>query len=111
MALIDSAQLESSEALDKHFRDVADDETDRCRRDMVEHTADIRAGQTIDDATLLREAMNTVGKEGKQGIPDFIVQLDDGKPDPLNLTVEIKCYRREDAKEKANTCAPIGCWA
>ena len=29
--------------------------------------------------------------------------MDDGKPDPLNLIVEIKGYRGEDAKEKANT--------
>ena len=36
-------------------------------------------------------------------LPDFIVQVDDGHGDPLNLIVEIKGYRREDAKEKANT--------
>ena len=38
-------------------------------------------------------------------IPDFIVRLDDGHgpDDPLNLVVEIKGYRKEDAKEKANT--------
>jgi type III restriction enzyme len=38
-------------------------------------------------------------------IPDFIVQIDDGKgsDNPLNLVVEIKGYRGEDAKDKANT--------
>ena len=42
-------------------------------------------------------------------IPDFIVQIDDGSVsadgelDPLNLIVEIKGYRGEDAKDKANT--------
>ncbi len=36
-------------------------------------------------------------------IPDFIVQVNDGHEDPLNLIVEIKGYRGEDAKEKANT--------
>lgn len=36
-------------------------------------------------------------------IPDFIVQVDDGQPDPLNLIVEIKGYRGEDAKEKKAT--------
>ncbi len=36
-------------------------------------------------------------------IPDFIVQIDDGRPDPLNLIVEIKGLRGEDAKDKANT--------
>ena len=36
-------------------------------------------------------------------MPDFIVQVDDGRPDPLNLIVEIKGFRGENAKEKANT--------
>ncbi|WP_202951149.1 hypothetical protein [Synechococcus sp. PCC 7336] len=35
--------------------------------------------------------------------PDFIVQVDDGRDDPLNLIVEIKGYRGEDAKDKAST--------
>ena len=37
--------------------------------------------------------------------PDFIVRLDDGHGDDdlLNLVVEIKGYRREDAKEKKLT--------
>ncbi|MDD9959606.1 MAG: restriction endonuclease, partial [Gammaproteobacteria bacterium] len=37
--------------------------------------------------------------------PDFIVQLDDGHgaEEPLNLVVEIKGYRGEDAKEKKST--------
>ena len=30
----------------------------------------------------------------------FIVHIDDGRDDPLNLIVEIKGFRREDAKEK-----------
>jgi type III restriction enzyme len=43
-------------------------------------------------------------------IPDFIVQVDDGRgdKDPLNLIVEIKGFRGEDAKEKANTIRT--CW-
>ncbi len=36
-------------------------------------------------------------------LPDFIVQIDDGRPDPLNLIVEIKGFRGEDAKTKAET--------
>ena len=36
-------------------------------------------------------------------IPDFIVLIDDGQEDPLHLVVEIKGYRREDAKEKKST--------
>ena len=37
--------------------------------------------------------------------PDFIVLVDDGNgpDDPLHLVVEIKGYRREDAKEKKST--------
>ncbi|MBU2550750.1 MAG: restriction endonuclease, partial [Proteobacteria bacterium] len=40
------------------------------------------------------------GSETRVYRPDFIVQVDDGREDPLNLIVEIKGYRREDAKEK-----------
>ncbi|WP_439817484.1 BPTD_3080 family restriction endonuclease [Zavarzinia sp. CC-PAN008] len=65
--LIDSAQLESGEALDKDFRELAADEIERFRREMVERTGDIQAGQKIDEATLLREVMNTVGRKGKLG--------------------------------------------
>jgi type III restriction enzyme len=38
-------------------------------------------------------------------IPDFVVYVDDGHgaDDPLKLIVEIKGYRREDAKEKKST--------
>ena len=43
------------------------------------------------------------GSEIRRYIPDFIVQVDDGREDPLNLVVEIKGYRREDAKEKKAT--------
>jgi type III restriction enzyme len=45
------------------------------------------------------------GSETRKYIPDFIVKVDDGNGDDdlLNLVVEIKGYRREDAKEKKNT--------
>lgn len=43
------------------------------------------------------------GSEMHKYIPDFIVLVNDGKPDPLHLVVEIKGYRREDAKEKKST--------
>lgn len=36
-------------------------------------------------------------------IPDFIVHVDDGHEDPLQLIVEIKGYRGEDAKDKKST--------
>ncbi|WP_207545246.1 hypothetical protein [Desulfoscipio geothermicus] len=35
-------------------------------------------------------------------IPDFIVLIEDGHEDSLHLVVEIKGYRREDAKDKKN---------
>ncbi len=65
--LIDSHQLESGEALDDSFRSLASDEIERFRRDIIERTGDQRAADSIDDSTLLREVMNTVGKEGKLG--------------------------------------------
>ena len=45
------------------------------------------------------------GSETRKYLPDFIVQVDDGngEDDLLNLIVEIKGYRREDAKEKKST--------
>ena len=50
------------------------------------------------------------GSETRKYRPDFIVLVDDGHephpdgtPDLLHLVVEIKGYRREDAKEKKST--------
>jgi type III restriction enzyme len=45
------------------------------------------------------------GSELRRYLPDFIVLVDDGHgaDDPLHLVVEIKGYRREDAKEKKAT--------
>ncbi len=45
------------------------------------------------------------GSEMRKYRPDFIVLVDDGHgpDDPLHLVVEIKGYRREDAKEKKST--------
>jgi type III restriction enzyme len=45
------------------------------------------------------------GSENKKYLPDFIVLVDDGhgSENPLHLVVEIKGYRREDAKEKKLT--------
>jgi type III restriction enzyme len=65
--LIDSEQLESGEALDKNFRDMAKDEIERFRREQVERTGDPRAGENITDQDLLREVTNTVGKPGQLG--------------------------------------------
>jgi len=50
-----------------------------------------------------------LGAEQKRYRPDFIVHVDDGVPgDPLNLIIEVKGYRGDDAKEKAN--AMNACW-
>jgi type III restriction enzyme len=65
--LIDSEQLESGEALEDNFRGMAADEIARFRREIVERTGDAQAGQKIGDQELLREVMNTVGKEGRLG--------------------------------------------
>ncbi len=69
--LIDSEQLESGDALDKNFRNLANDEIELFKREAMERGGalanDLRAGKQIDDATLLREVMNTVGKPGALG--------------------------------------------
>jgi type III restriction enzyme len=46
-----------------------------------------------------------MGGETKTYLPDFILLVDDGHgpDDPLHLIVEIKGYRREDAKQKKET--------
>jgi type III restriction enzyme len=65
--LIDSEQLESGEGLDDSFRKMAVDEIDRFRREIIERTGDRRQAENITDQDLLREVMNTVGKEGRLG--------------------------------------------
>ncbi|MFZ3115928.1 MAG: DEAD/DEAH box helicase family protein [Syntrophales bacterium] len=65
--LIDSEQLESGEALDDNFRTMAADEIERFRREIVERTGDQRQAENLTDQDLLREVMNTVGKEGRLG--------------------------------------------
>jgi type III restriction enzyme len=65
--LIDSEQLESGEALDDNFRGMAADEIERFRREIIERTGDPRQGENITDQELLREAMNTVGRQGRLG--------------------------------------------
>lgn len=65
--LIDSEQLESGEALDKNFRDMAQDEINRFKRDIIERTSNAQAADNLTEADLLREVMNTVGKKGRLG--------------------------------------------
>ncbi|MEX2490529.1 MAG: DEAD/DEAH box helicase family protein [Nitrospirales bacterium] len=69
--LIDSEQLESGEGLDDNFRSMAADEIERFRREIVERGGkladELHQGKKLDDVTLLREVMNTVGKPGQLG--------------------------------------------
>ena len=65
--LIDSEQLESGEALDQNFRAMAANEIERFRRESVQRTGDQRQAENLTDQELLREVMNTVGKEGRLG--------------------------------------------
>ncbi|MEN6371845.1 MAG: DEAD/DEAH box helicase family protein [Armatimonadota bacterium] len=67
--LIDSEQLESGEMLDENFRSVASDEIERFRREIIERTGDRHQADNITDQDLLREVMNTVGKDGRLGDP------------------------------------------
>jgi type III restriction enzyme len=65
--LIDSEQLESGDALDDNFRNMAADEIERFRREIIERTGDARQAENITDQELLREVMNTVGRHGRLG--------------------------------------------
>jgi type III restriction enzyme len=65
--LIDSAQLESGEALDKEFRAMAGPEIEQFKREMRSRGVSEKDIDNLSDADLLREVMNTVGKEGRLG--------------------------------------------
>ncbi|MEZ4701966.1 MAG: DEAD/DEAH box helicase family protein [Rhodothermales bacterium] len=65
--LIDSEQLESGDALDNAFRDAASDEIDRFKREINLRSNNGAPGQEPSDQDILREVMNTVGKEGRLG--------------------------------------------
>jgi len=62
--LIDSEALEAGGGIDKAFRDAHADEIAAFRREMATRG---QGSEQIDDARLLREVMNTVGKEGRLG--------------------------------------------
>ncbi|MFH1300516.1 MAG: DEAD/DEAH box helicase family protein, partial [Planctomycetota bacterium] len=64
--LIDSQQLESGEALDQNFRTLAASEIERFRYELKQR-GDHKSAENITDQDLLREVMNTVGKEGRLG--------------------------------------------
>lgn len=63
--LIDSEQLESGDALDSTFREIASDEIEKFWNDYKRDQSDrIRS---ISDQEILREVLNTVGKKGRLG--------------------------------------------
>jgi type III restriction enzyme len=64
--LIDSRQIESGEAIDPAFRKAAEAEIEQFRREKAQRDG-AAAVQTVSDEDLLREVMNTVGKEGRLG--------------------------------------------
>ena len=67
--LIDSEQLESGDALDKDFRDMEADAIAQFRRERAQRAgAGMGSGpDSVSDADLLREVMNTIGKQGRLG--------------------------------------------
>lgn len=64
--LVDSAQLESGDALSADFKKAAAVEIERFRAEFVERFPG-RDPNDLTDADLMREVMNTVGKAGRLG--------------------------------------------
>ncbi len=79
----------------------SDWEAEFCR--VAESHEKVRA--YVKNHSLGLEVPYLYGSEGRIYRPDFIVRVDDGRgeDDLLNLVVEIKGYRGEDAKEKKST--------
>jgi type III restriction enzyme len=66
--LVDSEQLESGEGLSADFKKIAATEIEDFKNDYLRRYPG-RSADDIDDAQILREVMNTVGKRGKLGEP------------------------------------------
>ena len=79
----------------------SDWEAEFCR--VAESHARVKA--YVKNHNLGLEVPYRYGSELRRYLPDFIVLVDDGHGDDdlLHLIVEIKGYRREDAKEKKAT--------
>ena len=77
----------------------SDWESEFCR--VAESHPRVRA--YVKNHSLGFEVPYRMGSEARRYRPDFIVLVDDGQPDPLHLVIEIKGYRREDAKFKKDT--------
>jgi type III restriction enzyme len=65
--LIDSEQIESGDALDPGFRDLAGPEIEQFKREKAAREGTGANADTVSEADLLREVMNTVGKLGRLG--------------------------------------------
>ena len=65
--LIDSAQIDSGGDLDESFRKAVAPEIEQFRRELVQRSGEQTNAEDIDDVTILREVMNTVGKKGRLG--------------------------------------------
>ena len=65
--LVDSEQLESDDALSSEFRAVAAAEIEHFRGVLRERPWETPTTEKVSDRDLLREVMNTVGKEGQLG--------------------------------------------
>jgi len=79
----------------------SDWEAELCR--VAESDARVKA--YVKNHNLGLEVPYRMGSESRRYLPDFVVVVDDGHgpDDLLHLVVEIKGYRREDAKEKKST--------
>jgi len=79
----------------------SDWEAEFCR--VAESHPQVRA--YVKNHNLGLEVPYRYGSEMRKYLPDFVVAIDDGRgpKDLLHLVVEIKGYRREDAKEKKST--------
>ena len=79
----------------------SDWEAELCR--VVESHPRVRA--YVKNHNLGLEVPYRYGSEARRYLPDFIVLVDDGRGDDdlLRLVVEVKGYRREDAKDKKKT--------
>lgn len=64
--LIDSRQIDSGDALDKNFREMAGPEIEQFKRELAQREGAGASGE-VSDADLLREVMNTVGRKGRLG--------------------------------------------
>jgi len=64
--LIDSRQIEAGDALDPKFREMAGPEIDQFKRELKQRGGAGSVGE-VRDEELLREVMNTVGRENRLG--------------------------------------------